>query len=103
MALRMIRVNTQARRGFIGRRDLSEEEAEFLATLPKSPFSSGRAIFFSNELRKKGDKTQTELLSSAQKAWLALSDAQKAQYEEQAAKDQKLYYDSMKKFLLHNA
>lgn len=98
-ALHMVRMNTKARRGEITKRYLSDEEKAFLAELPSSPFTSGRAVFASTELRKNPKKPITEKVNDLHTAWNALSQAEKAKYEEQAKQDQHQFMNSMKKFL----
>lgn len=101
-ALHMLRMNTKARRGEFTRRMLTEDEKNFLADMPKAPFSTGRHIYIASEMKKSSNKRPvTERLPEIVAAWKALPESQKAQYEQQAKKDMQHYMDAMKKFLLH--
>lgn len=101
-ALHMLRMNMKARRGELNRRMLTDDEKAFLADLPKAPFSSGRHVFIASEMKKSSNKRPvTERMPEFSDAWKALSESQKAQYEQQAKKDMQHFMDAMKKFLLH--
>lgn len=100
-SLHMLRLHARAARGEIKRRsELTEEEQLFLASMPQPPFLNGRAIFMAHELRKRGGKPVTEIMSIASAAWNSLSPAERNKYEDQAKVDGQNYMNSMKKFLL---
>ena len=96
----MLRQHIRASRGEIRRRDLGEEELAFLASMPAKPYLSGRSIFLTHELRKRGGKPVTEVMAAASAAWNGLSPAERHKYEDQAKVDGQNYMSAMKKFLL---
>ena len=102
LALRMIRLNHRASRGEITKRNLNPEEKAFLEALPKTPFSSGRNLFLSNELRRKDGSSLAKKLSDAQDKWNSLPESEKALMENQAKLDQQQFQVAMKKFLFES-
>lgn len=97
----MVLMDTRARHGLTNRRRLSETMREFLESLPKSPLSSGRNAFFSEEMKKMTDKPVTERITILAEKWKALPESQKQHFEELAHKEQQNYLAAMKKFLSH--
>lgn len=99
LALRILRLNQRAARGEISTRNLNAEEKAFVQALPKAPFTSGRNLFMSNELRRKDGSSLPEKLSAAQEKWNSLPESEKALMENQAKLDQQQFQAAMKKFL----
>lgn len=100
LALRLLRLNTQARRGEITRRHLNQAETAFLNAVPKAPFMTGRALFMSKELRKRVvDSPVSERMGEISSKWESLPEAERSLYDNQAKLDQQQFVEAMKKFL----
>jgi hypothetical protein len=102
LALRMVRLNNRAIRGEITKRNINAEEKAFLEALPKTPFSSGKNLFMSNELRRKDGQSLGEKMVEAQEKWKSLPDSEKALMDNQAKLDQQQFQAAMKKFLFES-
>ena len=99
MALKILRLSRSYARKTISLRDLKPNEREFIASLPKAPYTTGRHIFSSQKLRGKSAASLGDNLYQVGKEWEKLSADQKAQYDKQAAQDLKNYHAALAKFL----
>lgn len=96
LALKLLQLS---RRSNVTRRDLNLEQKEFLASLPKTPFTTGRLLFLSSALKNKNKDNIGESLADANYKWKNMNEEERAPYERQSKLDIERYEGELQQFL----
>lgn len=101
LALSLLQLNNRAELGIITRKDLNQEQKEFLKSMPETSAFTPRGVFLSQRLKGISAKVEDQSLklSQAMKDWSNLSANEQQTFEKEAQNNLETYKARLLNFL----